>query len=53
MPAGEEYTSWTRNKDDALRFARDKDALTFAAHGFFCNVTMLPCTDDESRAKAA
>jgi hypothetical protein len=53
VPAGQEHTSWTRNKDDALRFARDKDALTFAAHGFFCNVKVLPCTEDELLAKAA
>lgn len=42
VPAGDMYTSWTRQREDALRFAREKDAQTFADHGFFCNVQVVP-----------
>ena len=53
MPAGEEHTSWTRQRDEALRFARHEDAQRFAAHGFFCNVQVLACAEAGPLARAA
>lgn len=45
VPAGTHGTSWTPVRDDALRFARAHDAETFAAHGFWVNVRVVPHAD--------